>query len=96
MTNVLIIGGDHVERYKSFLYAQGYASVMHWDGRRKSECHRSLPQSLDLLVIMVDQISHGLLYKMRRLADERALPIVYTQRSMTQLASQLNLIWRSH
>ena len=96
MTSALIIDGDHVERYKSFLHAEGYVSVTHWDGRRKSECHRSLPQSLDLLVVMVDQVSHGLLYKMRRFADERELPIVYTQRSVTQLANQLRLIRRSH
>lgn len=89
---VLIIGGDHVDRYKAFLAAHGFASVTHWDGRRKSECHRRLPQSLDLVVIMVDQVSHGLLYKMRRQADERHLPVIYTQRSVTQLAKALESI----
>lgn len=90
--SALIIGGDHVGRYKSFLLEHGYAEVSHWDGRRKSECHRCLPQSLDLVVIMVDQVSHGLLYKMRRQADERHLPVIYTQRSVTQLAKALETI----
>lgn len=86
----LIIGGDHIERYRSFLYERGFVSVTHWDGRRKSECHRRLPQALDLVVIMVDQVSHGLLYKMRRQADDRHLPVIYTQRSVTQLAKALD------
>ena len=92
----LIIGGDHVERYKSFLLERGFGSVTHWDGRRKSECHRRLPQSLDLVVIMIDQVSHGLLYKMRRQADERHLPVIYTQRSVTQLAKALATISTQH
>lgn len=88
MTAALIIGGDHVDRYKSLLIERGYA-VAHWDGRRKSECHRRLPQSLDLVVVMVDQVSHGLLYTMRHQADERHLPVIYTQRSVTQLSKAL-------
>lgn len=92
----LIIGGDHVERYKSFLLERGFDSVTHWDGRRKSECHRRLPQALDLVVIMIDQVSHGLLYKMRRQADERHLPVIYTQRSVTQLAKALESIALPH
>lgn len=93
---VLIIGGDRVDRYKAFLAEHGFASVTHWDGRRKSECHRRLPQSLDLVVIMIDQVSHGLLYKMRRQADERHLPVIYTQRSVTQLAKALESIAVHH
>jgi len=95
-TTALIIGGDHVDRYKSFLHERGFASVTHWDGRRKSECHRQLPQTLDLIVIMVDQVSHGLLYKMRRQADDRRLPVIYTQRSVTQLAQALDKLSVRH
>ena len=92
----LIIGGDHVERYDRFLRERGFTSVTHWDGRRKSECHRQLPQTLDLVVIMVDQVSHGLLYKMRRQADDRHLPVIYTRRSVTQLAQALDQLPRRH
>jgi hypothetical protein len=95
-STALIIGGDHVERYKSFLHERGFTSVAHWDGRRKSECHRRLPQALDLVVIMIDQVSHGLLYKMRRQADERHLPVIYTQRSVTQLAKALASVSIKH
>jgi hypothetical protein len=94
--SALIIGGDHVERCKDYLRERGYVSVTHWDGRRKSECHKRLPQALDLVVIMIDQVSHGLLYKMRRLADERALPVIYTRRSVTQLAKELDAIAVRH
>jgi hypothetical protein len=96
MSTALIIGGDHVERYRDFLRARGFASVTHWDGRRNSECHKRLPQTLDLIVIMVDQVSHGLLYKMRRQAGERHLPVIYTQRSVTQLAKALDAIEPRH
>lgn len=88
--SVLIIGGDHVDHYRSYLQARGFDHIDHWDGRRNSECHKRLPQTVDLLVIMIDQVSHGLLYKMRRLADERQLPVIYTPRSLARLATALD------
>lgn len=81
----LIVGGDRVNTYKDYLQAQGFGPVLHWNGRKNSECHRTIPASIRLVVIMVDQVNHGMALKMRRAADELDLPVVFSRRSIGQL-----------
>ena len=85
----LIVGGDRVGHYKDFLAAQGFVPVRHWSGRNKSECHRSIPLDTRVVVVMVDQINHGLAKKIRRAAGEMAVPVVFSKRSVGQLSSAL-------
>ena len=81
----LIIGGDRVNTYKEFLLTQGFSPVLHWNGRKNSECHRTIPTSTRLVVILVDQVNHMLATKMRRAADDLNLPVVFSRRSIGQL-----------
>ena len=83
--STLIVGGDRVNTYKDFLLTQGFGPVNHWNGRKNSECHRTLPSGTRLVVIMVDQVNHGLATKMRRVADELDLPVIFSRRSIGQL-----------
>jgi hypothetical protein len=83
--STLIVGGDRVNTYKDFLLAQGFGPVLHWNGRNKSVCHRTIPVSTRLVVIMVDQVNHRLAIKMRRDAEELDLPVVFSRRSIGQL-----------
>jgi hypothetical protein len=85
----LIVGGDRINSYRDYLLAQGYGPVLHWDGRKNSACHRTIPAGTRLLVIMVDQINHGLATKMRRVADELDLPVVFSRRSIGQLGEAI-------
>ena len=88
----LIVGGDRVETYRDFLYENGFGPVLHWQGRKSGECHRLIPSKTRLVVIMVDQVSHGLAIKMRRTADELNLPVVFTKRSISQLGKALDRV----
>jgi hypothetical protein len=83
--SVLIVGGDHVNTYKEYLQTQGLGPVLHWNGRKNSDCHRSIPASTRLVVILVDQINHMLAIKLRRTADDLDLPVVFSRRSIGQL-----------
>jgi hypothetical protein len=83
--SVLIVGGDRVNTYKEYLQTQGLGPVLHWNGRKNSDCHRSLPASTRLVVILVDQINHMLAIKLRRTADDLDLPVVFSRRSIGQL-----------
>ena len=83
--SVLIVGGDRVNTYKEYLQTQGLGPVLHWNGRKNSDCHRSLPASTRLVVILVDQINHMLAIKLRRSADDLDLPVVFSRRSIGQL-----------
>ncbi|MBN9424379.1 MAG: hypothetical protein BGO63_00470 [Candidatus Accumulibacter sp. 66-26] len=90
--STLIVGGDRVATYKDFLAAHGFGPVHHWNGRRNSECHRSIPVGTRLVVIMIDQVNHSLATKMRRVADELALPVVFSRRSIGQLGQAITRV----
>ena len=83
--SVLIVGGDRVNTYKEYLQTQGLGPVLHWNGRKNSDCHRAIPASTRLVVILVDQINHMLAIKLRRTADDLDLPVVFSRRSIGQL-----------
>lgn len=85
----LIVGGDKVASYREFLVTQGYAPVRHWTGRMPGECHRSIPLDTRLVVVMVDQVNHGLARKIRRSAAAMAVPVVFCRRSLGQLSGVL-------
>jgi hypothetical protein len=87
--SALIVGGDRVATYKDFLASQGFVPVRHWSGRNKSECHRPIPIDTRVVVLMVDQVSHGLAKKIRRVADEMDVPVVFSRRSIGQLSDAL-------
>ena len=83
--STLIVGGDRINTYKEFLIEQGFGPIQHWNGRKNSECHRSIPASTRLVVILVDQVNHMLAIKLRRVADDLDLPVVFSRRSIGQL-----------
>ena len=93
--STLIVGGDRVNTYKDYLLSQGFGPVLHWNGRKNSVCHRTIPSGTRLLVIMVDQVNHGLATKVRRVADELDLPIVFSRRSIGQLDEAINRFRKS-
>jgi len=88
--SVLIVGGDRVNTYKEYLQTQGLGPVLHWNGRKNSDCHRSIPASTRLVVILVDQINHMLAIKLRRTADDLDLPVLFSRRSIGQLDQLIN------
>ena len=76
--STLIVGGDRVNTYRGYLLSRGFGPVLHWNGRKNSACHRTIPSGIRLLVIMVDQVNHGLTGKVRRVADELAPRCILT------------------
>lgn len=87
--SALIIGGDRIATYQDLLASRGYPTVHHWNGRKSSDCHRQIPVDTELVVVFVDQVNHGLASKIRRMAGDLKLPIVFTRRSVGQLGSLL-------
>lgn len=87
--SALIIGGDRVASYKDWLAARGYFPVRHWNGRKQSECHRRIPADTTLVVVLVDQVNHGLAKKARREADGMKVPVLFSRRSVGQLDAAL-------
>lgn len=90
--SALIVGGDRITPYSDFLAARGFHPVRHWSGRKNSECHRQLPLDTAVVVVLVDYVNHGLAKKIRRVAGERDVPVVFSRRSVGQLESQLLML----
>lgn len=87
--SALIVGGDRVDSFRDYLAGRGYQPIRHWSGRKPGECHRSIPVDTRVVVVVVDQINHGLARKIRRIAHEMAVPVVFSKRSVAQLGSVL-------
>lgn len=86
----LIVGGDRVAPYKDFLASRGFAPVRHWSGRKPGTCHRPIPLDTRVVVLMVDQVNHGLARRIRRVAEGMAVPVVFSRRSVGQLGDALS------
>lgn len=87
--SALIIGGDRVASYRDWLSDRGYFPVRHWNGRKNSECHRQIPLDTRLVIVLVDQVNHGLVKKMKRTADEMDVPVVFSRRCVSQLGEAI-------
>jgi hypothetical protein len=85
----LIVGGDRVDSFRDYLVGQGYGPVRHWSGRKPGECHRSIPVDTRVVVVIVDQINHGLARKIRRVAHDLSVPVIFSKRSLGQLSGLL-------
>jgi hypothetical protein len=83
--STLIVGGDRINTYKEFLVEQGLGPIQHWNGRKSSECHRSMPANTRLVMILIDQVNHMLAIKLRRIADDLDVPVIFSRRSISQL-----------
>ncbi len=83
----LIVGDDRVAPRARSLAAAGYPEVRHWSGRKPGDLHHRVPPSTRLLV--VDQINHMMASRIRAGANARGVPIVFCQRSRTQLDAEL-------
>lgn len=82
--SALIVGGDKVGQFQRRLQQLGHQDVRHWCGRRGSECRRRIPSGTQVIVMVIDQVNHGLATHVRRMADARSLPIVFSRRCMAE------------
>lgn len=83
----LIVGGDKVNKFENYLKQRGYQSVDHWSGRKPSDCHKTLPKSTELIVLMVDYLNHGMAFRIKKMAEILNVPVVYTSHSIADLDS---------
>lgn len=86
---VLIAGGDRIATLERTLHDAGYQHLRHWHGRKAGQRHWRMPADLELVVMVVDQISHSFAARIRRDAAQLGVPIAYTARSPLQLARVL-------
>ncbi|WP_341677356.1 DUF2325 domain-containing protein [Niveibacterium sp. SC-1] len=89
---VLVVGGDHVESFARVLQAAGFSRMRHWSGRKAGEHHQAIPQDTELVLMVIDQLNHGLVRSVRAAAEARGLPVIYSPRSRSRLVEALQRV----
>jgi hypothetical protein len=88
----VIIGGDRVHRIADTLQDAGYEHLTHLSGRKAGELKHVLPHDTQLIVLLIDQVSHAFAGKVRELAGTRGLKIIYSPLAPMQLSLKLQQI----
>jgi hypothetical protein len=80
--SVLVIGGDKIAPIKVTLLALGARVTKHWNGRKKSSaCSKSIPENIDCILMLTDFLNHNLMFKYKKEAKKRKIPVVFSKRS---------------
>ena len=83
--SVLIVGADYIRSIENLLNERGFDAVTHWTARTNSACHRKVPSHTELIVVLTDFLNHGMARHVKKVADTRGLPIIYSKRSIPEL-----------
>lgn len=76
----MIIGGDNVMVTRRSLEASGYADIVHWSGRKRSDLRRDMPCGVVHMVIMLNFVNHNLARRMKLLAQQQQISVAYVGR----------------
>jgi hypothetical protein len=86
----LIVGGDYIDSIRKAITARGVKRIEHWNGRKPGDLRKTLPKGTDLIVILYDYLSHGMLKKVNTDAADFGIPVIHCRRSLGQLCSKLD------
>lgn len=89
--SVLIIGGDKIDTIKGILDQFGDCSITHWDTRKKSSaCRKDIPLNTDYILMLTDFINHNAMYKYRKEAKKKKIPLICTKRSASSVYGEVS------
>ncbi len=89
--SVLIVGGDHLGSIPKELTRMGATRVVHMSGRDQSGFRNSLPESVDLIIVLCDFANHNITYRVKSLAKSKSIPILFAKRSWSSIYQKLSL-----
>ena len=78
---ILIVGGDSVGAFTHRMNRKERPLVRHWSGRKRRDLARSIPKQTEVIIVVLDRVSHALARKIRSEAASRGLPIHYRKRA---------------
>lgn len=79
MKTALIVGGDRIKSVRQALERQGIDEVTHWSGRKPGDSKHPIPRNTELVVILIDWISHALAEKVKRDARTLGMQVLYAR-----------------
>lgn len=87
--NALIVGADYIDPMKKALAASGYRTIEHWTGRKVGDTRKEIPQHADLIVVLTEYVSHGLLRHVRDESARLGVPVLYCRYSVSDVRQKL-------
>lgn len=86
---VLIVGGDKIDSFTRTLAQAGFSGFRHWNGRKAGDHHQIVPHDTRLILLVIDQVNHGMAARIRSEACTRNIPIIFSPRSKAYLSQQI-------
>lgn len=77
---VLVVGGDRIDPIKEILDGFGVEKIIHWDLRKKSDVHKTLPQNIDCMLMLTNFFNHNAMFKFKNEAKRKNIPFVCADR----------------
>lgn len=87
--SVLIVGGDHLGSIPRELDKIGVTDIQHLTGRTGQKMRGNIPEKADLIILLYDFVNHNLAYKIKKLAGNRGIPIIYAKRSWSSIYQKI-------
>lgn len=87
--SVLVVGGDRLGEITAKLKLLGYTDVRHLSGRKKGHFSVDLPCHVDVILVLIDYVSHGLAEKVKEEARGRGIKTVFARRAWSHIFKAL-------
>ena len=87
--SVLIVGGDHLGSIPKELDKLGVNEVRHLTGRSSQKIRDGIPETMDFVIMLYDFVNHNLAYKIKKSAENRGIPIIYSKRSWSSIYQKM-------
>jgi hypothetical protein len=79
---VLLVGADHLGALPRKLLDQGVKEIIHWNGRNRFDPGREIPKGVDLIILNLNFVSHGLMLQVKKQAKARGIPMIFRKNSL--------------
>ncbi|MFD2706424.1 MULTISPECIES: DUF2325 domain-containing protein [Salibacterium] len=89
MDTLMIVGADKLGAIPKRLQEAGFQDISHVSGRKVKMVHKSIPEHVDLILILTDFINHNMTDKLKRKAKEQNVPVCYAKRSWCSIYKTL-------
>lgn len=92
MASLMVVGADHLGNIHDKLVTQGFEDVLHIDGRKVQVVKRTIPEHIDIILVLTDYINHNLAKVIKQKAKESNKPVFYCKRSWSSIQKVLGNI----
>ncbi|HWP96088.1 MAG TPA: DUF2325 domain-containing protein [Syntrophomonadaceae bacterium] len=79
---VLLVGADRLGSVPRKLLKKGVKEIIHWNGRNNSTQNREIPKDVDLIILNLSFINHGLMHQVKKQAKARGIPIIFRKNAI--------------